>query len=184
MSYSFPKQEKGLGYAPAEVDEFIGKARLQFEDPSQFLVSSGFARHATFSMVKGGYAIAAVDTAIDRLEDTFAQKEISHQLADQGAFALDDRLARFIESLQGRSDRRKTKRFKRVSWPLRGYSPKQVDTFCMMLERYLFSNATLVPSDIRGQLFKVKRGGYSETQVDAFLDRAIEVIQLRQALGK
>ena len=184
MSYSFPKQEKGLGYAPAEVDEFIGKARLQFEDPLQLLVTSGLARHATFSMVKGGYSVAAVDTAIDRLEDTFAQKEISRQLAEQGDFALQDRLARFTESLQGRIDRRKSRRFKRATWPLRGYSPKQVDVFCMALERYLFSNATLVASDVRSQLFKVKRGGYSETQVDAFLDRAIEVIQLRHALDK
>lgn len=184
MSYSFPKQEKGLGYAPTDVDEFIGRARRQYEDPSQLLVSSNLARHATFALVKGGYSIAAVDTAIDRLEDSFAQKEISRQRKEQGDFALDDRLARFIESLQGRIDRPKAKRFSRAKWPLRGYSPKQVDSFCLSLERYLFSNATIVVGDVRGQLFKAKRGGYSENQVDAFLDRAIEVIQLREALGK
>lgn len=184
MSYSFPTQEKGLGYAPAEVDAFIIKARRQFEDPTQFLVSSGLARHATFSLVKGGFSIAAVDSAIDRLEDTFAQKEIARQRAEQGDFAVDDKLARFIDSLQARIDRPKRKRFKHANWPLRGYSTKQVDSFCLALERYLFSGSTMTAADVRAQLFKAKRGGYSEGQVDAFLDRAIEVIQLRVALGK
>lgn len=173
-----------MGYAPSDVDEFIGRARRQFEDPSQLLVSSNVARHSTFGLVKGGYSIAAVDAAIDRLEDAFAQKEILRQHQEQGDYSLDDRLAKFVESLQGRIDRPQAKRFGRAKWPLRGYSPKQVDTFCMSLERFLFSNATMVAADVRGQLFKVKRGGYSESQVDAFLDRAIEVIQLREALGK
>lgn len=184
MSYSFPQESKGLGYAPAEVDEFIGRARRQFEDPSQFLVSSGLARHATFSLVKGGYSIAAVDTAIDRLEDTFAQKELAKQRAELGDFALDDRLARFVESLQKRIDRPAGKRFSRASWPLRGYAPKQVDAFCQNLERFLVAGATLTAADVRSELFRAKRGGYAENQVDAFLDRAIEVIQLRKALGK
>jgi len=184
VSYSFPLEPKGLGYSPAEVDEFIGRARRQFEDPSQYLVSSGLARHATFSLVKGGYSIAAVDTAIDRLEDTFAQKELAKQRAEQGDFAMDDRLSRYIDSLRGRIDRPKGKRFKHSSWPLRGYAPKQVDSFCQSIERYLVSGATLTAADVRGQLFKAKRGGYAENQVDAFLDRAIEVIQLRKALDK
>ena len=184
MSYSFPIQEKGLGYEPAEVDDFISKARRQFEDASQTLVSSSLARHATFKLVKGGYSIVAVDTAIDRLEDTFAQKEISQQLIEQGDFALDDRLARFTESLQVRIQRPKSKRFKRASWPLRGYSAKQVDALCITIERFLVANSTLTAADVRSQLFKAKRGGYSESQVDAFLDRTIDVIQLRSALTK
>jgi DivIVA domain-containing protein len=184
VSYSFDEQEKGLGYSPVEVDDFISKARRQFEDPTQFLVSSGLARHATFTLVKGGYSIVAVDSAIDRLEDTFAQKELAKQRAEQGDFALDDRLARFVDSLQGRIERSSGKRFKRATWPLRGYAPKQVDAFCQTLERYLVSGATLTAADVRGQLFKAKRGGYAENQVDAFLDRTIEVIQLRKALGK
>ena len=184
MSYSFPQEPNGKGYAPAEVDEFIAKARRQFEDPSQFLVSSGLARHATFSLVKGGYAIAAVDAAIDRLEDTFAQKELAKARAEQGDFAMDDRLARYVDSLQGRINRPKGKRFKRAGWPLRGYSPKQVDALCQTIERFLVSGASLSSTDVRNQLFKAKRGGYAENQVDAFLDRTIEVIQLRKALSK
>ncbi|MEO0023776.1 MAG: hypothetical protein RL196_217 [Actinomycetota bacterium] len=184
MSYVFAKEEHGLGYAPEEVDEFIAIARQQFEDPNQSLVSSGAARRAVFHLVKGGYSISAVDSAIDRLEDTFANKEIRRQLADQGEFALDDRLARFTDSLQSRLNRPKKKRFSHAVWPLRGYSMKQVDTFCQNLERYLVSGATMNASEVRNQLFKAKRGGYAENQVDAFLDRAVEVIQLRHALGK
>jgi len=129
VSYSFPTETKGKGYDPAEVDDFIAKARRQFEDPSQFLVSSGLARHATFGLVKGGYSIAAVDAALDRLEDSFAQKELAKARVEQGDFALDDRLARFSDSLQGRIDRPRGKRFKHAAWPLRGYAPKQVDLF-------------------------------------------------------
>jgi len=184
VSYSFPIQKKGLGYAQAEVDEFIGSARRQFDDSTQELVSSAVARHSTFALVKGGYSIAAVDIAVDRLEDAFAVKEIQRELQQEGDFAMSDRLSRLVESLQGRIDRPKAKRFGRAVWPLRGYSPAEVDRFCMSLERFLFSNATIVASDVRGQLFRGKRGGYSESQVDAFLDRAIEVIQLREALGR
>ena len=184
MNYSFPLTKGRVqGYSTDQVDEFIGRARRQFEDPSQRIVSSGLLRGAEFSLVRQGYDIVAVDLALDRLEDAFAQKELALEITEMGRFAIEDRLAKFVDTLQGRIDRPKKKRFSRVNWPLRGYSRKQVDAFCEKLERYLFSGSSLNSGDVRKVLFRSKRGGYEEQKVDAFIERAIEVIQLRQALG-
>ncbi|MEY4367978.1 MAG: hypothetical protein RLZ28_1393 [Actinomycetota bacterium] len=183
MPYSFPRaSSREHGYAPDQVDEFVAQARRQFEDKSQRVVSSALLRSAEFPLVRGGYEITAVDFALDRLEDTFAQQELASELESSGRFAIEDSLAKYVETLQLRIDRPRSKRFSRTTWPLRGYSRKQVDSFCESLERYLFSGSALTASDIRKLVFQSKRGGYEEQKVDAFIARAIEVIQLRQAL--
>jgi DivIVA domain-containing protein len=185
VTFSFPSaSSRDVGYSQDQVDEFISRARRQFEDPSQNVVSSELLRRAEFGLVRGGYDITSVDYALDRLEDAFAQKELARELAEMGSFALEDRLAKFVETLQLRIDRPRRKRFSKISWPLRGYSVKQVDEFCENLERYLFSGSAMTAGDVRKLLFRTKRGGYEEQKVDAFIERAIEVIHLRQALQK
>jgi len=131
--------------------------------------------------VKGGYQIELGDSAIERLEETFAAREIQKQKLEKGAYALDDRLARVSEIIRGRLERPKGKRFSSTGWILRGYNRKQVDALCERISRHLESGQELSPAEVRRSFFQAKRGGYAESQVDAFIDRVIEVLQIEAA---
>ena len=182
MSFSFKLANKNiLGYDTVQVDEFVAQARAQFSNPASALVAAESVRRVEFDLVKGGYSIEQVDEAVERLEETFATREIQKQLAEQGAYALDDRLARVTELVRGRLQRPKGKRFSSTGWLLRGYSRKQVDALCERVARHLDSGAALSPAEIRRSIFQAKRGGYAESQVDAFIDRVIEVLQIKAA---
>lgn len=166
------------GYDVAQVDEFISKARSQFADFNSQILPSGHLRRVEFDLVHGGYLIGAVDDAIARLEDAFAKNEIRRQLANAGKYAIDDRFARIKEILIGRTERPAGSKFNRVSWIMRGYNRNQVDQLAAHIERHLNSGAPLSVAEVRGAIFKASRGGYVEGQVDAFLDRVIELLQL------
>lgn len=179
MSFQFPLvAPKLLGYAPDQVDLFVQQARAQFEDPTAETVTASSIRNTEFDLVKGGYLISAVDAALDRLEDTFAAREIQRQKLFRGDFAVNDRKARIIEIIAGRLSRPKRKRFTSTGWLLRGYSRKQVDALCSRLEDHLNRQAPLNINSVRRAIFKTARGGYRESQVDAFLDRVVELIQI------
>ncbi len=182
MSFSFKIASKNeLGYDPTQVDQFIARARAQFSDPGLSLIAADEIRSSEFDLVKGGYSIEPVDAAIERLEETFAAREIQRQKNEKGAYALDDRLARVIEIVRGRLDRPKGKKFSNTGWLLRGYSRKQVDALCERIARHLDSGVQLTPAEVRRSIFQAKRGGYAESQVDAFIDRVIEVLQIEAA---
>jgi DivIVA domain-containing protein len=182
MSFSFKTaNKKTLGYDIAQVDEFIARARDQFSDPNSSLVAADAVRSVEFDLVKGGYLIEPVDAAIERLEETFAAREIQKQTSEKGAYALDDRLARVSDIVRGRLQRPKGKKFSSTGWLLRGYSRKQVDALCDRIARHLDEGQPLSPAEVRRSIFQAKRGGYAESQVDAFIDRVIEVLQIEAA---
>ncbi|MEY4322116.1 MAG: hypothetical protein RL167_844 [Actinomycetota bacterium] len=179
MAHQFALADKNQpGYDIAQVDEFISKARAQFNDFSSQILPSDHLRRVEFDLVHGGYLITAVDDAIARLEDAFAKNEIVRQLANAGKFAVDDRFARIKGIVIGRTERPAGSKFNRVSWIMRGYNRKQVDAIAEHVERHLVSGAPLSFAEVRGAIFKASRGGYVEGQVDAFLDRVIELLQL------
>jgi DivIVA domain-containing protein len=86
--------------------------------------------------------------------------------------------------LLARCNRRSKRKFKRRSWPNKGYSTKQVDKFCSQLGKNLEAKADLSIKEIRIATFRSKRGGYAEYQVDAFLEKIVETLQREQALQK
>lgn len=179
MSFSFPKESaKQFGYNPEQVDSFVELARRQFNDASLGLVTADQVRNTEFDLVAGGYIIGAVDTALDRLEDSFASREIAHQKITRGDAALADRLARVVEIVKGRTDRPKGKKFKSTGLLLRGYSRKQVDALCDQIALHVGSGTKLPLNVVRRSTFKTKRGGYVESQVDAFIDRVVEILQI------
>lgn len=181
MSFQFASvAPKLLGYAPDQVDLFVQQARAQFEDPTAESVTANSIRNTEFDLVKGGYLISAVDTAMDRLEDTFAAREIQRQKLFRGDFAVTDRRTRIVEIIAGRVSRPKRKRFPSAGWLLRGYSRKQVDALCAQIEAHLTNQATLNINSVRRAIFKPKHGGYRESQVDAFLDRVVELLQIEK----
>jgi DivIVA domain-containing protein len=182
VSFSFKIANKNtLGYDMGQVDDFISRARAQFAEPNSSVVAADAVRSVEFDLVKGGYLIEPVDAAIERLEETFAAREIQRQKSEKGAYALDDRLARVTEIVRGRLQRPRGKKFSSTGWLLRGYSRKQVDALCDRISRHLESGLELSPAEVRRSIFQAKRGGYAESQVDAFIDRVIEVLQIEAA---
>ncbi len=179
MSNTFPKANSNdFGYDTLQVDELVAKARLQFTDASNQLVAAKQLRSTEFDLSKGGYSISAVDSALDRLEDTFASREIKllqESLGEQDFKAYTFRLSDLV---WGRCDRPRAKRFASSGWLLRGYSKKQVDALAERVGRHISAGQPLAVDSVRRVSFRSKRGGYSESQVDAFIDSVVELLQI------
>lgn len=181
MSFTFPRVDaKKPGYSPEQVDQFLTRARAQFNNPVDGGVTAHDVRNTEFDLVHGGYSPEVIDGAMDKLEDSFASREIQRQKVERGSYALDDRLARVVELIRGRIERPKGQRFSNTGLLLRGYSRKQVDALCEHIVRHLDSEAPLALDEVRRVVFNAKRGGYVEAQVDAFIDRVIEALQIEQ----
>lgn len=181
MSFTFPTVDKKKpGYAIEQVDQFLAKARVQFTNPNEATVTAHDVRNTEFDLVHGGYAPEIVDGAMDKLEDSFAAREIQRQKVEKGSYALDDRLARVLDLVRGRIERQRKRRFANTGLLLRGYSRKQVDALCEHIMRHLDSGVPIAIDDVRRVVFNAKRGGYVEAQVDAFIDRVIEALQIEQ----
>lgn len=181
MSFTFPRVDKNKpGYSAEQVDNFLAQARGQFTSPVEGGISAHDVRNTEFDLVHGGYAPDVIDAAMDKLEDSFASREIQRQKTAKGSYALDDRLARVLELVRGRVERPRKKRFSSTGLLLRGYSRKQVDALCEHIARHLDSGASIGMDDVRRVVFNAKRGGYVEAQVDAFIDRIIEALQIEQ----
>ena len=170
-----------LGYAPIEVDALIALARQQFEQPDQRLIDAVQLRSAQFTLEKGGYQPALVDAALDRLDDAFVQREVLRLKHDGANTAALDYLDSVRAKLMVRSARPNRHRFSRVGLLQSGYSVRQVDN---LLNQIASPDAaqTIAVAQLRDAAFKPARRGYNEAQVDAFIDRAIEFIQLSVTL--
>lgn len=181
MSFSFAlAQPDKPGYEQAQVDAFINLARSQYADAAQEILTANQLRNTEFDLVHGGYDLVSVDAAMDRLEDAFAAREIQRQKLFRGDFAVQDRLERITEIVTGRIERPKRKKFSSAGYLLRGYDRKQVDQLCGQIEQHLKSGSKIHLSVVRRAIFKAKRGGYVESQVDAFIDRVVELLQIEK----
>lgn len=181
MSFQFPRADvKTAGYESAQVDQFIEQAKFQYSNANLESVTANQVRQAQFDMVPGGYLVAAVDTAMDRLEDEFAAREIQRQKNLHGESAVADRKARITEIIQGRLNRPKRKKFSNTGWLLLGYSKKQVDELCGLVETHIKLGQPVALNTVRRAIFAAKRGGYVEAQVDAFIDRVVELLQIEK----
>lgn len=186
------------GYDVAEVDEFFARARVAYEAsratlpdasggtdgetaPSRPLVtlSSEQVRKAAFTLRRGGYQVAEVDAALDRLEDALAAGERARLVALNGDEALILDLRAKAETLVGRLRRPDGERFSRGlrGWE-RTYDVHEVDQLCHRLSGYFNHGEEMSADDVRHAVFRARRGntGYREPEVDAFLDRAVSVM--------
>jgi DivIVA domain-containing protein len=181
MSFTFPRTtKKKPGYSAEQVDAFLARARAQFTNPVAGGVTAYDVRNTEFDLIDGGYDPAIVDGAMDKLEDSFASRELQRQKTERGSYAIEDRLTRIIDLIRGRLERTRNQRFSNTGWLLRGYSRKQVDALCEHIMSHLESGSALPIEDVRRVVFNVKRRGYVEAQVDAFIDRVIEALQIEQ----
>lgn len=171
-------KSQGMGYNPEQVDALLDLAKRQYEAPDQILLRASDLRGLRLDLVKGGYAISQVDEALDNLEDHFIQAEIRQFRERFGEQELAKRYRELQESLLPRLARKAGKRFTKVSWLARGYDRKKVDNLCDLLAVHFTGKQSVRVSQVRRSQFTATRSGYSMPQVDSFLDRVIEALQL------
>ena len=179
---SFDRVERTqYGYNAKQVDEFMQRARVSFETPQSSArpVNSADVRAVSFDPIKGGYAAAGVDAALDRLEDALARRERDELVAERGEEAWLSEIGRLAGLLRGRLHRPDGQRFRRpAKAKARSYNTTDVDDLCYELIGYLEEDKPLSVDNIRRAVFRpaVGKDGYEESQVDAFLDRVVELM--------
>lgn len=175
--HSFARSS-GMGYNVEQVDALLELAKKQYENPDQILLRASDLRGLRLDLVRGGYSISQVDAALDNLEDHFISAEIAVFRDRFGDAELAKRFEELKQTLQPRLGRAKGKRFTRVSLLARGYDRKKVDELCDQLIGHFNAGVRVPVAKIRRVQFPAVRAGYSMPQVDSFLDRVIEALQL------
>jgi len=176
---AFPRvQGRTKGYDPAAVDAFLARAREAFESdtPGESAVTASDVRDVSFALVRGGYAIGPVDAALGRVEDAFAAQERQQTIARMGARAWVQQQREDAQVVLDRLGRARRHRFDRVSLVHYGYRVEEVDVVADRIARYLTDGTGLTVEQVRSVAFRMQRGGYRETQVDAVLDAVIEIM--------
>jgi len=184
MSAHFKKVSASeLGYDPASVDPIIDLARKHFADPDGRALDAATLRNSAFKLVKGGYQIASVDAALERLDEAFVEQEARLVLERTGHDGAAAHINGIRNTLQGRIDRPAKQRFDRTALWFKGYSVAQVDSLLKRIDGAIEGRRDLTAADLREVTFAPRWRGYSEAQVDAFIDRAVQFLQLRKTLG-
>jgi len=169
------------GYNVRQVDEFLARAREHFNamDAEGGRITSRDVRAMSFEPARGGYEPVAVDAALDRLEDVFAQRERDALIDAEGEEAWLAQIGRVSAVLRGRLHRAPGERFRRpAKRNAPSYNVDDVDALCDELRGYLENDRPLSVDVVRRAVFREAKGedGYEESQVDAFLDRAVELM--------
>lgn len=166
------------GYATDEVDEFFDLARRVYEGQDAQTLAGRDVRAMAFDFIRGGYATGAVDAALDRLEAAFVARTRQEFVAAHGQQAWMDQLADGARTLYGRLTRPDGQKFGSAHRGGPGYEPADVDALCHRLVAYFDSGEPLTAQEVRSATFRRRSGakGYAEGPVDAFCDRAVEVL--------
>jgi DivIVA domain-containing protein len=173
----FPLEKgRAKGYERHAVDAFLIRARSAFETGEQAAVNAATIRAVSFPMVRRGYSVVAVDTALARIENAFASRQRDQAIAHGGTAAWLDATREEAQVLLDRLSRPKKERFDRVGFGRWGYRIDEVDVVADKLAAYFTSGTPISAEQVRSVAFRMQRGGYSETQVDAVLDAVVEVM--------
>ncbi|MEB7447697.1 DivIVA domain-containing protein [Arthrobacter koreensis] len=169
------------GYNVRQVDDFLTRARNYYnsETPGAKVITSRHVRSMAFDPAKGGYEAQAVDAALDRLEDVFAQRERDRLIQEKGEEAWLLQIGRTSAVLRARLHRKPGERFRRPTKKrAHSYNVRDVDALCNELLGYFEHDRPLSVDVVRRAVFREAKGdaGYEETQVDAFLDRVVELM--------
>jgi len=166
------------GYAMDEVDEFFDHARRVYEGQVAETLRGRDVRATAFDVVRGGYSTGAVDAALDRLEAAFVARTRQEFVAARGQQAWMEQLADGARTLYGRMTRLDRAKFAPAHRGEPGYEPADVDALCHRLVAYFDRGEPLTAREVRSATFRRRGGakGYAEGAVDAFCDRAVEVL--------
>ena len=179
MSTTFPRSRKSrLGYNVDQVEDFLEEARRAYTaDPQQLnVLNAETIRTMAFAMQKGGYSTGHVDAALERLEDAFAARERERAFAQAGDAAWYAKARSSAQTILDRLARPEGQRFSRVGLLTTGYDPKDVDAFSDKLVGYFQHGKPMSVEQVRTVVFRSKKHGYNETQVDLLLDAVIDVM--------
>lgn len=179
MSSTFPRIRKSRrGYSLVQVDEFLEDARTAYNaGPNDSVrLESKDIRQTSFAMQKGGYSPTHVDAALERLEDAFANRERERARAHMGDQAWFTMARTNAKEIIDRLARPQGKKFRRAGFLRDGYDRKQVDAFALKLSDYFLKATPMSVDEVRLMAFRPAKGGYSEAQVDYFLDSVIDIM--------
>lgn len=181
VSTIFPTSKRSKrGYDPAEVDEFLDRARAAYaqdaEADADTLLSAEDIRQVAFRLVRGGYSTEHVDAALERLEDAFSLRERERSVEERGAKEWLRDARGTAQVILNRLTRPEGQRFNRVSILARGYSRKDVDALADRLVAYFHDGTPLSVDRVRTAVFRNEWAGYRESQVDALLDSVVDVM--------
>jgi DivIVA domain-containing protein len=166
------------GYEKRAVDAFLRRAKAAFDNPedAETALTAADVRRVAFPLVKRGYLIAAVDAALGRIEDAFAVRERQAVVTRSGARDWVGRTKETAQVVLDRLSRPRGLRFDRVGILRYGYRIDEVDLVADKIARYLEQGDNVSVEQVRAVAFRMQRGGYRETQVDAVLDAVVEVM--------
>ncbi len=179
MSNTFPHSRRSKhGYNVDQVEDFLEEARAAYtaDRGSLSVVNAESIRQMAFSMQKGGYSTSHVDAALERLEDAFATRERDRAFAETGDAAWYAQARSSAQAILDRLARDPGKRFSRVGPFTSGYHQRDVDAFATRLVNYFQHGKPMSVEQVRTVVFRSKKGGYNETQVDLLLDSVIHVM--------
>lgn len=174
MTNVFPRVGRWhRGYHTEQVDEFFDTARTGYENDE---LDDETVRAAAFDMVVDGYQTAAVDAAIDRLEAAVVRRKRASHVAATSEESWMSQAVQRATTLYPRLQRPAGERFADARGV--GYAKDDVDALCENLIDYFESGSGISSQQIRLTTFELARGesAYDEAVVDAFLDRAVEVL--------
>jgi DivIVA domain-containing protein len=176
---TFPEApRRSRGYDKRAVDAFLLRAKTAFDNPSdeEAALTASQVRAVAFPLTKRGYAIESVDAALGRIEDAFAARERQSIVTRSGAREWVGRTKETAQVVLDRLSRARGRRFDRVNILRYGYRIDEVDLVADKIARYLESGDAVTVEQVRSVAFRMQRGGYRETQVDAMLDAVVEVM--------
>ena len=164
------------GYDPDVVTEFLDRAKRVFEGVEDGITSSDI-RHKVFPLVsKDGFGTKAVDEALWRLEEAFADKERLADTENQGEETYYAGVRERAQEILDRGARPAKIKFRTVSKIRPGYHPADVDDMCDHIARYFQQQEALSVTAVRKGTFRTMLGGYDEKQVDTLLDETVSVM--------
>jgi DivIVA domain-containing protein len=179
VSSTFPRAtRKASAYDMAQVDAFLAEARIAYDtyEDGEPTMTSADVRKVAFDVAKKGYAAAAVDAALERLEVALAELERERVINTEGWEGLSRRSREALETIGARFSRPAKKKFARVGAFATGYRVADVDAFADEVRSGLESGAVLRASWVRQAVFRPQKRGYNESQVDLVLDELIDAL--------
>ncbi|WP_418969771.1 DivIVA domain-containing protein [Alloscardovia omnicolens] len=195
QSHGIARAKKNTwGYSVSQVDGFFESTRHLYEESEPNMTQAEIQNRA-FDLEKNGYDIRAVDDALRRLENAVVDKLAAWTIAHEGLDEWRAQTEQLALTLIPRAKRDKGKVFSRGRMFNPSYDVKQVDAFVIAIAQYLNEKLSLgvlnmpedhnaknssqfTSTDVARTIFTQRSGraGYSEGQVDAYMNRVIEVL--------